>query len=189
MRVKDKKKLEIIKAAEKRFIRHGLHKTTLDEIARDLRIGKSTLYHYFETKEDLYYQTLENQSDEYILVIKAILKSEELQYIDKVKEYFLVRKGFSQSYKLLFQMLLLLINEKTTPIEEELLTKFHTAEIKLIADFFISVFPSLPGDEIKRKANRFMFLLLSISSMNPFFGKIGIEISDDKSIELLLADI
>lgn len=37
------KKILIIKTAIKRFIRHGKHKTTLDEIARDLRMSKSSL--------------------------------------------------------------------------------------------------------------------------------------------------
>jgi len=47
------RKIQIIKAAVKRFTKHGLHKTTLDEVARDLRIGKATIYNYFESKEDL----------------------------------------------------------------------------------------------------------------------------------------
>ena len=39
------RKNQIIKAAAKRFARHGLNKTTLDEVARDIRIGKATIYH------------------------------------------------------------------------------------------------------------------------------------------------
>ena len=42
------RKQQIIRAAVKRFARHGHGKTTLDEIARDIRIGKATIYHYFE---------------------------------------------------------------------------------------------------------------------------------------------
>ncbi len=47
------RKIQIIKAAAKRFARHGLNKTTLDEVARDIRIGKATIYHYFTSKDDL----------------------------------------------------------------------------------------------------------------------------------------
>ena len=49
----NERKLQIIKAAAKRFARHGLNKTTLDEVARDIRIGKATIYHYFTSKDDL----------------------------------------------------------------------------------------------------------------------------------------
>jgi AcrR family transcriptional regulator len=52
------KKLQIIKAAAKRFDKHGLAKTTLNEIARDLRIGKATLYGYFSSKEELFFSVL-----------------------------------------------------------------------------------------------------------------------------------
>ena len=52
------RKIQILKAAVKRFAKHGLNKTTLDEIARDLRIGKATIYNYFESKEELFYETI-----------------------------------------------------------------------------------------------------------------------------------
>ncbi len=54
----NERKIQIIKAAAKRFARHGLNKTTLDEVARDIRIGKATIYHYFTSKDDLYFATL-----------------------------------------------------------------------------------------------------------------------------------
>ena len=34
----------------------GSGKTTLEEIARDIRIGKATIYHYFSSKDELYYE-------------------------------------------------------------------------------------------------------------------------------------
>jgi len=40
----NERKIQIIKAAAKRFARHGLNKTTLDEVARDIRIGKATIF-------------------------------------------------------------------------------------------------------------------------------------------------
>ena len=54
---KEKKK-QLIRTAAKRFEKHGIKKTTLDEIARDLRITKATIYHYFNSKEDLFHSTL-----------------------------------------------------------------------------------------------------------------------------------
>ncbi len=68
--MKNERKEQIIKAALKRFVKHGLHKTTLDEIARDMRIGKATLYYYFSSKDELYQKTVLYETAKYITEIK-----------------------------------------------------------------------------------------------------------------------
>jgi TetR/AcrR family transcriptional regulator len=48
-------KLEcIINAAQKRFAHYGLCKTTMNEIASDVGMGKASLYYYFPDKETLF---------------------------------------------------------------------------------------------------------------------------------------
>ena len=48
------KKDHILFTAEKLFGSYGIHKTTMDDIAKKARMGKSTLYYYFESKEDIF---------------------------------------------------------------------------------------------------------------------------------------
>lgn len=98
------KKLNIIKAAEKRFSRHGVTKSTLDELARDLRMGKATLYYYFESKEALYYGVLENQISEFINAIKQIFADESLSHEEKTAAYLKEKTGFPTRYSLLFAL-------------------------------------------------------------------------------------
>lgn len=43
------------------FARHGLSKTTIDDIARSMRMGKSSLYYYFKGKEDIYKAVLDRE--------------------------------------------------------------------------------------------------------------------------------
>jgi len=57
----DKKNL-IISVAEKFFSRFGLNKTTMDEIAKSARIGKATLYHYFGSKEHIFAEVIQKES-------------------------------------------------------------------------------------------------------------------------------
>jgi AcrR family transcriptional regulator len=47
-------KEEILDISKKHFDRFGFKKTTLDEIARDMKISKKTIYEHFEDKEDLF---------------------------------------------------------------------------------------------------------------------------------------
>jgi AcrR family transcriptional regulator len=52
--VKDNIQERIIQAAKTLFGRHGFRKTSLSDIAAELRMGKSSLYHYFSSKEELF---------------------------------------------------------------------------------------------------------------------------------------
>jgi len=60
----DKKKVSILKAAGKVFPKKGFHKTLMDDVAREAKIGKGTIYRYFSHKEDLFFSILENAMDE-----------------------------------------------------------------------------------------------------------------------------
>ncbi len=44
---------DVLRAAEKLFQRWGIRKTTMEDIAREAGKGKSTLYYYFESKEEV----------------------------------------------------------------------------------------------------------------------------------------
>lgn len=55
MLVKDEiVKADILKAAEKLFQQFGLRKTTMEDIAKALGKGKSTLYYYYNNKEEIF---------------------------------------------------------------------------------------------------------------------------------------
>jgi len=63
----DKKRIQILEAAKRRFAHFGLAKTTMAEIAQDLSFSKALLYYYFPDKNALYAAVLEhviNQSFE-----------------------------------------------------------------------------------------------------------------------------
>jgi len=47
-------KMLILDKAQERFDRFGYKKTTMDEISRDCRISKKTLYEHFKDKENLF---------------------------------------------------------------------------------------------------------------------------------------
>lgn len=47
-------KADILKAAEKLFQQFGLRKTTMEDIAKAMGKGKSTLYYYYNNKEEIF---------------------------------------------------------------------------------------------------------------------------------------
>ena len=55
---KQRKKL-ILKGALEVFNKHGIEKTTMDEIALESGFGKATLYYYFSSKDDVFIDIME----------------------------------------------------------------------------------------------------------------------------------
>ena len=58
------KQQKIIKAVEELFRTKSIHTITTDDIAREARVGKGTIYRYFNDKEDLFFQTAISGFDE-----------------------------------------------------------------------------------------------------------------------------
>jgi TetR/AcrR family transcriptional regulator len=56
----------ILDAARKRFAYYGYSKTTMDEIAGDVAMGKASLYYYFPTKESLFRAVIKAEQEEFI---------------------------------------------------------------------------------------------------------------------------
>jgi AcrR family transcriptional regulator len=149
----NERKSQIIKAAAKRFARHGLNKTTLDEVARDIRIGKATIYHYFTSKDDLYFATLKWECENFIEQIKLVLENAELTLTQKLTQYFALKEVVSENNKLIHESLLTFFNEKSFEKEldiinwmlnkeaeflKQFLTKHYSQKIKKVS----SVFPN-----------------------------------------------
>jgi len=62
--VHNNKKKQIMRAVEKLAAKQTLYEITLDEVAREAKIGKGTIYHYFENKEDLFFEVATSGFDE-----------------------------------------------------------------------------------------------------------------------------
>jgi AcrR family transcriptional regulator len=133
------RKLQIIQAAVKRFTKHGINKTTLDEIARDLRIGKATIYHYFQSKEELYYATIELRTEEYLEEIKNIFSSEEKLIEEKFIDYFNYKSSLEEKYQLIYELVLLLLKENNFEPELNALKNLLQKEKDIIRDVLIKI--------------------------------------------------
>lgn len=143
---------EIIRAAAKRFSRHGFTKTTLDEIARDVRIGKPTIYHYFKSKDDLFYSSINFQSTQFIEDIKAIFNNQDLPVGARLLEYFAFKETVYHRYRLLYDLILALFKDDTLEKEKQILNYLLQKESEVVGLILSSIYtgriesmnPSLP---------------------------------------------
>jgi AcrR family transcriptional regulator len=95
---KSEKVQMIIEASQKRFGLYGVEKTSMREIASDLKLSKASLYYYFPDKESLYKAVVEKEQNEFLAKI-----SERILSIQEPEQLLLEYSGIRLSY---FRMLL-----------------------------------------------------------------------------------
>ena len=81
-------KQDILNKAQELFKQFGLKKTTMDEIAAACGKAKSTLYHYFKNKEEVFDEVLIQELHNIRKVVKEKVGA-RLTLQDKIKSYFI----------------------------------------------------------------------------------------------------
>jgi AcrR family transcriptional regulator len=83
-------KAKIVEIARSIFTHFGFKKTTMEEIALASRKGKSSIYYYFNSKEDIFKAVVEKEADE--LRAELLKKIEAIDDpIERLKVYITVR--------------------------------------------------------------------------------------------------
>lgn len=84
---KDKVREEILHQAQTLFMQYGYKKTTMDEIALASGKAKSTLYHHFESKNEVFLAVVEKE----MISLRKHVKGKVEEYkttVDKLSTYF-----------------------------------------------------------------------------------------------------
>lgn len=87
---KDANRENILKIAREIFSKYGFKKTTLDDIANAVRKGKSSLYYYFKSKEDLF-QAVIMKEVEILAHELEIVINRNTDPVDKLRDYILTK--------------------------------------------------------------------------------------------------
>jgi AcrR family transcriptional regulator len=83
--VKQFRRSEIIKAARTVFAKHGYQKATIDMIAAHAGIAKGTVYFYFNNKEAIFLQALEESAKKLLQNLSDIVQ-EKVDPITRIKK-------------------------------------------------------------------------------------------------------
>ena len=86
----DEVREHLVQAARQVFVRYGYKKTALDDIAKEARKGKSTIYYYFKSKDDIFKAVIDAEAE-----IRTKTIDDQISVIDdprqKLKTYIYVR--------------------------------------------------------------------------------------------------
>lgn len=87
---KEEFRKKIIVTAGQIFSRYGFKKTTMDEVARALKMGKSSIYYYFPGKEDIFEAVVLHEANILRNELTKAIKSVESP-IEKMEKYIFIR--------------------------------------------------------------------------------------------------
>lgn len=80
----------VLGSADKLFQKFGLCKTTMEDIAREAGKGKSTLYHYFKSKEDIFGAILTREKDAFFEIVQSSI-AKEVTASKKIEVFYVKR--------------------------------------------------------------------------------------------------
>ena len=87
---KDVNRENILKIAQDIFSKYGYKKTTLDDIANAVRKGKSSLYYYFNSKEDLFQAVIQKEVNILRRELEIVV-NRNTNPIEKLRDYILTK--------------------------------------------------------------------------------------------------
>lgn len=86
----DRKKEKLLESACNIFTRFGFEKATMSDIAKEARKGKSSLYYYFSSKEEIFEEVVDLEAGRLKVALTEAVEG-KLEVKEKMIAYFTVR--------------------------------------------------------------------------------------------------
>ena len=129
-------KIEVIlKAAQKRLGLYGYEKTTMQEIAADISMSKSSLYYYFPDKESIFKAVIEHEQQEFSDLIERRI-AEVTQADQMIMELVELRHTLFRKF-LNLSKFRLADHYKMNPLFQDLYSRMREIETQILTTLFI----------------------------------------------------
>lgn len=184
---------EILSGAKKLFGKHGLKKTTMEEIATAAGKGKSTLYYYFPSKNEIFEAVVEDEMKNVVKRIREAVNA-SLTAKDKLKAFLQAQVtsiiGFHSFREVLFEDLLasmrMLIGIKS---------RYEQIQIDMIREILLGGSQSGEFKEMTlERMNKMSFVM--VTAFRGLHFPLSVELSEvqtheyfDEMINMLIAGI
>jgi AcrR family transcriptional regulator len=171
------------------FARKGYHTTSMREIARELGMDKSSLYHYFKSKEELLFKLANDAIDDCFTTLEQIC-SADIPPDDKLKKvlrfYILYYAGDQEG-------LILIANELNSLNEEyrSILIKKERRYVELIKDILNELAEQGKIKHIHSSIATFAFFGMVHYTINWYHreGSVGLDELADLFVEIFTRGI
>lgn len=138
-------RVEVLKASRNLFQRFGLFKTTMEDIAKAVGKGKSTLYYYYESKDEIFDAVIREDMEEVFSQVKTAVEKagtaeEKLRTFTTSKIRAINQKA--NLYGIVFGEI-----SENPQLVKSLKKNFEAQELQLLRDILLF---GIANDEFKR---------------------------------------
>jgi AcrR family transcriptional regulator len=95
---------QILQAAQQLFQKHGYQKVTMDDVAKAIGKGRSSLYYYYKNKDEVFDAVMGAEIDEIIAEIARAV-DKETTVAGKLRAYGITKTKIGRKRKVFFDML------------------------------------------------------------------------------------
>ncbi|MGB4898068.1 MAG: TetR/AcrR family transcriptional regulator [Ignavibacteria bacterium] len=127
----DKYRIKILNYSRQKFFRQGFYKTSMDEISSELRISKKTIYKFFDTKEDLVSQIINDSLENDEIILDEIINSGDNVIIKFIRIMSYLQMRFSELSEYWLRDLQIHIPKKWEALDEFRVIKVNSVMKKL----------------------------------------------------------
>jgi len=129
-------KASILLAAQKVFQKWGLNKTTMEDIAEEAGKGKSTLYYYYQSKEEIFETVINSEFNQILLNAKKAIQ-DLASPKEKLKKYVSVSLTEIKNYAIVYPIVREEIKGNKTFIER-IRKNFEDSETSFVKEILTS---------------------------------------------------
>ena len=158
----DNKKELIIAAAIRRFAHYGFSKTTMNEIAEDIKITKANLYYYYPEKTALIHDVILAVTDDFRKLEQDLIEKSDSSIFDLILALLDLKSAFIEQHYMLH------MNEnmewiKGAPLQT-LMREIHEKEIVQVAKLFQKGVDNkeLAIEDVNKASETYVYLMKSI---------------------------
>jgi len=177
--IQDDVRQALLDAARSIFARYGYNKTTVDEIAKAARKGKSTFYYYYKSKEEIFNDVIEKEAQIFRMkLIESISKSTDP--VKKIKSYIVTRLGYFKNLVNFYSVLKNEGNEYFVFIED-IRNKYDLEQVNIIKMVLLEGIQNnvIELDDVELASESIAMVLKGLE-YNLMFGENGKLIEEDK---------
>jgi TetR/AcrR family fatty acid metabolism transcriptional regulator len=180
MRTSNISKEQIIKAAAKVFITDGFENATVDDIAKEAKIAKGSVYTYFKSRDEILTESIKFVASERINTLQRLISNKK-NAIEKLQILISANKKIAQKQPEIFLMNYALLLSSHENIKKKVASEFFKAYLNLVEKI---IKEGIKRREFRDLDSKTMALMLVVTlDLNNILEFIDPSILDDKSID------
>ncbi|SHM03419.1 TetR/AcrR family transcriptional regulator [Chryseobacterium polytrichastri] len=167
-------KTQVITAAQKLFQERGLGMVTMEDVAKAVGKGKSTLYYYFKSKEEIFNAVLDSEINDVVVETLKRLSLHDI-LIDKLKAFAHTKFEMVQKRKSLYKAMEAGMDAEAfsqyMEAKKEIHQKYLQKEILILQQVFFNAMQrdEIPEMDIDQTEKKIFLFLSSIRGINREF--------------------